>query len=40
MKSTEQSTELLNHYIVHLKLIPHCMLTILELKAKNIIIKN
>ena len=24
--------EMLNHYIVHLKLILHCMLTILELK--------
>ena len=32
--STESRIEVLNHCTVHLKLVEHCMLTILELKEK------
>ena len=32
MMSTEYYMELLNHYIVPLKIIEHCILIILELK--------
>ena len=35
--STELCIELLNHYILHLKLIEHCMLMCTEIKIKNLI---
>lgn len=37
MMSTGYCVEVLNRYIVHLQLIQHCVLTILELHFKKII---
>ena len=40
MMISEEYMELLNHYTVHLKLIQHCMSTILGFKKKKNLIKK